>query len=182
MIRFRSCLLVSACLFSLIVGAEQAQEPARSPDGMNNERVGELLEKLELDAIGGEGNWRLVVDGRVVMIITDESADRLRIITPVTAADALTEENLRRVMQANFDSALDARYAIARGTLWGAFIHPLGALDDEAFLLGLGQVVNLANTFGTSYSSGLLMFGGGDSRGLREKELIDELVEKGLAI
>jgi len=180
--RFRFCLLVSACLFSLIVGAEQAQEPASSPDGMNNERIGSLLEKLGLDAVGGDGNWRLVVDGRAVMIITDESADRMRILTPVTAAEALTEENLRRVMQANFDSALDARYALAKGTLWSTFIHPLGALDDEAFLLGLGQVVNLANTFGSSYSSGLLMFGGGDSRGIRERELIDELVKKGLAI
>jgi hypothetical protein len=55
-------------------------------------------------------------------------------------------------------------------------------LDDEALLKGLGQVVNLANTFGSTYSSGLLDFGGGDSRGIQEKELIDHLIEKGLAI
>ncbi len=85
-------------------------------------------------------------------------------------------------MQANFDTALDARYAIAKATLWSTFIHPLRSLDDEALLKGLGQVVNLANTFGSTYSSGLLIFGGGDSRGIQEKELIDHLIKKGLAI
>ena len=52
----------------------------------------------------------------------------------------------------------------------------------KALLKGLGQVVNLANTFGSTYSSGLLIFGGGDSRGIQEKELIDHLIKKGLAI
>lgn len=149
---------------------------------MTNARIAELLARLDADAVGGDGHWRLVLGERAVMVITDAQADRMRIIVPVTAADALEPELLMRLMQANFDTALDARYAIARGTLWSAFIHPLSTLGDEAFLLGLGQAVNLANTFGSSYSSGVLMFGGGDSRGLREKELLEELVEKGLAI
>ncbi|MCZ6664709.1 MAG: type III secretion system chaperone [Gammaproteobacteria bacterium] len=149
---------------------------------MSNQRIGELLANLDLDLSGDDGFWRLVIDGRTVMIITDENADRMRIIVPVTAAEALSEDLLVRVMQANFDSALDARYAIAKDTLWSAYIHPLRSLDDKEFLLGLGQAVNLANTFGKDYSSGLLIFGGGDSRGIREKELLDELVEKGLAI
>ena len=106
----------------------------------------------------------------------------MRIIVPIGPADALEEPLLVRLMQANFDSALDARYAIARGVLWSTFIHPLASLDDAAFLLGLGQTVNLANTFGDSYSSGVLLFGGGDSRGIRERELLEQLIEKGLAI
>jgi len=39
-------------------------------------------------------------------------------------------------MQANFDSALDARYAIAKGKLWSAFIHPLSELNEEQFFSG----------------------------------------------
>ena len=62
----------------------------------------------------------------------------MRIITPVTAADALTEENLYRVMQAKLETALDARYGIAKGTLWSTFVHLLRSLDDEALLKGLG--------------------------------------------
>lgn len=178
----RLCVLVGIGLSGAIVYADEESLSEQAIEGMDSARIGEILEKLELESVGSDGRWRLVLDGRAVMIITDEAADRLRILTPVTAAEALTEDNLRRVMQANFDSALDARYAIAKGTLWSTFIHPLRSLDDESLLLGLGQVVNLANTFGSSYSSGILLFGGGDSGGIRERELIDELVKKGLAI
>ena len=173
----RSLCSILLCVLPLTASADR-----NMPDGMNNQRIGELLANLDLDLSGGDGFWRLVIDGRTVMIITDENADRMRIIVPVTAAEALREDLLVRVMQANFDSALDARYAIAKDTLWSAYIHPLRSLDDEEFLLGLGQAFNLANTFGNNYASGLLIFGGGDSRGIREKELLDELVEKGLAI
>jgi len=149
---------------------------------MTNERVAQLLGRLDLDATGGNGLWSFDLAGRDVTIVTHEAADRMRIFTAVAAADALDEESLRRVLQANFDSALDARYAIAKGVLWSVFIHPLAALDDAELLAGLGQVVNLANTFGGDYTSGLLLFGGGDSGGIRERELIDQLIEKGLAI
>ena len=179
---FRLCLISSACLLGAAASAEQEPKSPMPSEGMNNARIGVLLENLDLGVAGSDGHWRLVVADRDVMIITDEAADRMRIISPIAPSETLTEESLRRVMQANFDTALDARYAIAKGTLWSAFIHPLHALDDEAFLLGLGQVVNLVNTFGSSYTSGLLIFRGGDSGGIRERELLDELIEKGLAI
>lgn len=172
----------------IFVSISDAQTPTPTPtqtitrEPMTNSRIDATLRKLDLEMVGGDGRWRVIVEGREVMLITDESANRMRILTPVVPAADLTEENLRRAMQANFDSALDARYAIAKETLWSTFVHPLGSLDDEALLLGLGQVVNLASTFGSSYSSGLLLFGGGDSRRIRERELIDELIDKGLAI
>jgi hypothetical protein len=81
------------------------------------------------------------------------------------------------MLQANFDTALDARYSVAKGVLWSLYLHPLESLSDEQFLASLGQVVNLAASFGTSYSSGGLSFGGGDS-----SELIQELLDKGLSI
>jgi hypothetical protein len=53
--------------------------------------------------------------------------------------------------------------------LWSAFIHPLSDLSDHQFIDGLAQTVNLAATFGTTYSSGALVFGGGDSQGEQNK-------------
>jgi len=83
----------------------------------------------------------------------------------------------------NFDSALDARYAIAKGVVWGTYIHPLAVLEEKEFISGVGQVVNLALTFGTSYSSGALIFQGGDSQELQQRrQLIDDLLKKGLEI
>jgi len=85
-------------------------------------------------------------------------------------------------LQANFDSALDARYAVANGVLWSAYIHPLSSLQDKQFLEAVGQVVNLTSTFGSSYSSGALIFNGGDSKEIQRRDLIDKLIEKGMAI
>ncbi|MEM7543132.1 MAG: type III secretion system chaperone [Pseudomonadota bacterium] len=172
--------LLSALLLLVSIFSAQAEEMPIAP--MNNARITELLERLDFETVGEDGFWRVVLNGRTMMIVTDENADRMRIMSPVTAADALDQQMLLRLMQANFDSALDARYAIARGTLWSAFIHPLTPLSDEEFLTGLGQVFNLAETFGESYSSGLLIFGGGDSADIREKQVIEELLEKGLSI
>ena len=136
-------------------------------------RVYQLLATDE----GRAGFWRATVAGRSVTIITDENADRMRIISPVAQADSLDPKLMFRMLQANFDTALDARYSIAQGVLWSLYLHPLGSLSDERFLTGIGQVVNLAATFGTTYSSGGLTFGGGDSG-----ELIQDLLEKGLSI
>ena len=86
-----------------------------------------------------------------------------------TEADTLGESLMKRLLQSNFDTALDARYAIAKGMLWSAFVHPLPQLTPDQFASGLGQVVNLAMTFGSTFTSGGLTFGGGDSGALIEE-------------
>lgn len=174
----RTGAIILAAIWLAFAGAS----PAVADDTMNNARLAAVIGRLDENAIGDGGRWRLVVGGRAVMVITDESANRMRIMAHVTAAEALAEGTVMRLMQANFDSALDARYAIAQNTLWSVFLHPLDSLTEHDFIAGLGQVVNLAATFGSSYSSGLLIFRGGDSDALRERELIDELLRKGLSI
>ena len=151
-------------------------------EDMSNARIAELLERLELDIEGADGVWRFIVQGVEVTIITDENADRMRIISPVVDVESLDNDQYKRIMQANFDTALDARYAIAKSYLWSAFIHPLSPLTDRQFIEGIGQVVNLVTTFGTTYHSGSAVFGGGDSQGIEERELIEKLIERGLAI
>ena len=54
------------------------------------------------------------------------------------------------------------------------FIHPLGSLTQEDFLSGVAQVVTAAETFGASYTSGAVVFGGGDSNEIH-KDLLDQL-------
>lgn len=169
-------------LMVLLAGLSLPLSVTAEHQPMTNDRLDTILKRLGSEVIGLPGQWRLVIGGRAVMILTDPDHDRMRIMGHVTAAEALDAELIERLMQANFDTALDARYAIARNTLWSVFLHPLGSLTEHDFLTGLGQVVNLANTFGKSYSSGLLMFRGGDSQSLNEQDLIRELLEKGLSI
>lgn len=149
-----------------------------SPAPMTLDRLAALIEAVDPEAERRGNAFQLHVAEAQVIIVTDPVADRMRILVPVRPAEGLSEADLTRIMQANFDSALDARYAIARGTLWSAFIHPLGPLGREEFLSGLGQTVNLAKSYGTSYASGALVFGGGDSAGIQRK-LIEDLLKKG---
>ena len=99
-------------------------------------------------------------------------------MVPIASVEDVTPEELSRMMQANFDTALDARYAIAQGRVWGVFIHPLGALEREQFLSALAQTVNLARTYGTLYSGGAQHFGGGDSAQLY-RDLFEDLQGRG---
>lgn len=114
-----------------------------------------------------------------LLLVSDPQADRMRIMVPINDAAGLDAKELLRLMQANFDSALDARYAIANDILWGTFIHRLSTLSEIDLLSGIGQTINIADSFGTSYSSGELVYGGGDSQDLQRRQLIDELQKKG---
>ena len=130
---------------------------------MNNQRIGALLGEFQVEVQGKEGFWYIEYKGHPTYVITDEQADRMRVVVQIAPSKDLDKDGLYRMMQANFDSALDARYAIARDVLWSAFIHPLSPLSDDDFRQGFMQAITLAETFGGTYSSGGLQFRGGDS-------------------
>lgn len=176
--RFLRAAVASLVFVATPAIAESDADPGLAAP-MTNARLEQLIRRLDPKATGRPGFWQLTVEERAVLVITDETADRMRIMTPVARAGELPADVLRRLLQSNFDTALDARYAIAQDMLWSAFIRPLGSLQDAEFLAGVGQVVNLALSYGTTYSSGLLMFRGGDSGEIQRRELIDRLLEKG---
>lgn len=141
-------------------------------------RVRETVRRIDPAAKFSEAGAEFKVNGVSLLLVYDINADRMRVIAPVAEAGALTADDLRRLMQANFDSALDARYALAKGYLWATFLHPLSSLDGADFGSGVAQAVNLVTTYGTSYNSGVHVFGGGDSLEAQQ-ELVEELEKKG---
>ena len=164
--------------FSFMLNADEAISSKK----MNNKHLAELIKRLDKNVKGKAGYWTFNIEGKTLHVLTDEKANRMRIISPVGKSAALTKKNLYRLMQANFDSALDARYSIAKDIVWSTYLHPLASLTDKEFIVAVGQVVNLATTFGSSYSSGLLIFQGGDSKEIQRRNLIDQLLEKGLTV
>lgn len=121
------------------------------------------------------------VEGIQLQLVFDANADRMRVMAPVVSAGDLDTEALERLMQANFDSALDARYAIAQGAVWSVFLHRLSSLPLEDFASGIAQSVNLVRTYGTSFQSGAAVYGGGDSAE-EHRELVDDLLRRGRPI
>lgn len=164
--------IVSAGLVGAPVWAQQAEGP------MTLARMQQIVLALDPDAQVSDRSFGLVIEDTAILIVTDPQADRMRAMIPIRSADGLTEADLLRLMQANFDTALDARYAIANGRLWAVFLHPMAALDRDQLILGLGQAVNVAKTYGTLYTGGAAQFGAGDSGGL-QRQLIDRLLDRG---
>ncbi|MEO0603661.1 MAG: type III secretion system chaperone, partial [Myxococcota bacterium] len=114
---------------------------APAPAQMTNDRLNAFLVGV-LGAETAEGiriapnQWSFELLEQPVTVLTDENADRMRIMIPIGPAAGLPPGFAERMLQANFDSALDARYAIARGMVWSTFIHPLSPLDDEQLASG----------------------------------------------
>lgn len=127
---------------------------------MDNERLGELIEEHATVLEGRPGMWRIAYDDHVLFVITDEDHNRMRVMTPVVEQDALDDEDMRIVLAANFDRALDARFALADNFLWSVFLHPLRELTPQLFIDGLEQVKTLSDNYGGSYASSDLFFGG----------------------
>ena len=133
---------------------------------MNNSQLGEIFAKLGTSLEGEAGYWTFEFEGVFMVCVTDEQADRMRIMTPIASLDQVTSEQMTECMAANFDRALDARYCADAENLWGAFIHPLSELSGKLVFSALHQVAGVRNSFGTSYSSGIFQFGGGQTEGL----------------
>jgi hypothetical protein len=125
-----------------------------------------------------QGNsWQFIFQERPFIVVFDEKADRMRMFTPIGPETLLTPDLMRRMLQANFDSALDARYVVGNKLIWSVFIHPLSPLDQDQFASAVIQILNVATSFGNAFSSGLFTYGGGDSAE-ENRKLIEELQKR----
>jgi hypothetical protein len=116
------------------------------------------------DVRGGGGAWEMLFGPVRMACMTDVQYDRMRLIAPIIEIDGLSTQHLVAMLEANFHTALDARYTISDEVVFAAFIHPLSPLSDGELRAALQQVASLVQTFGDDYSSGELVFapGGGE--------------------
>ena len=124
----------------------------------------EVMEKFvaeHVEVIKHSKGFILFTHKKVKMaLISDVKHDRMRIISAITKYPSLNLETKNAVMESNFHLALDARYAVSQDVLYSAYIHPLSSLTKNELKSALSQVSTLAATFGTTYSSGTLVFKG----------------------
>ncbi|MBN4078409.1 hypothetical protein JYT96_00215 [Gammaproteobacteria bacterium AH-315-C21] len=176
------CMVFVLALASPVFSADEDIPNNSEPSSlMTNERLAQLIEKLDDEVEGKPGFWLIHLDEFEAYVITDERAGRMRVMVPILPSEEIEPNMLERLMQSNFDSALDSRYAIANDTLWATFIHPLASLSDDLFISGIAQSVNLAATYGTTYSSGALVFNGGDSAE-QQRNYYQDIIDRANAI
>lgn len=125
---------------------------------MDPEKMTKILTTLNIE-FEQQGNViSFAIQGYNMTIIYDLNADRMRMVTPIVEVKDITQDHIKQAMEANFHTALDARYAISNGIVWAVFIHPLSDLSESLFTSALQQTLFTAATFGKEYSSGILNF------------------------
>ncbi|MEL6865357.1 MAG: hypothetical protein AAFP19_13105 [Bacteroidota bacterium] len=96
--------------------------------GLNNERMKKIMEKEAAGVEGVDGAWQVLFRGHLLIVLTDETNNRMRIFTPVVEEERVGEEEMKEMLQANFHSALDAKYSLYEGFVISVFTHPLKEL------------------------------------------------------
>jgi len=120
---------------------------------MDNEQLGEIFELLSDTIIGVEGNWRMMIADVPMICLTDQFANRMRIVAPIKEVAKASEEEIIACMEANFHTSLDVRYSISEGIICTAFIHPLAELTDEQVVDAIAQIFAAYKTYGSEYTS-----------------------------
>lgn len=151
------CML--CVLFSLLAEAQQ----------MNQEKLYSLIESVSDSTVRTNNNIHFKYKNRMLICVTDEKANRMRIISPIAERSQLDDEILLNALVANFHTALDVKYAISDELIWSVFAHPLRELSASQVKDAIEQVYNANITFGSTYTSTGLIFPGNTQKKNRSK-------------
>ena len=125
---------------------------------MTSAAIGKWLDSYLAEVEGRLGFWRGVREEILVYVFSDETHDRMRIMAPIGELKEFEARTLQVLLQANYDRALDARYALRGREVWAVAVHPLATLAPDDFAAFLDQTVKLVKNTGTTYASSELMF------------------------
>jgi len=157
-LNIRRAYIILVLMFSSLPLLAQTEEPVES--GMTQSKMALIIAELVGEYQGTENNLQFVHNDVLMALISDEKNNRMRIIAPIIEVSNLSDDHLRAAMVSNFHLALDARYAIGNGVLYATYIHPLRELTKDQLQSAVRQVSNLKTTFGSTYTSGELQYGG----------------------
>ena len=152
--------ILKTMLLLLLTGFGNSLLAQSAFDKMTNEKMGKILQRETQEVDGESGRWQVAYLERVLYIITDENANRMRVMTPIIEEAKMAEDSMKKLLEANFDRALDAKYSLYEGYVWSVFTHPLNELTVEQFKDAMKQVATLADRYGSTYSSTDFVFGG----------------------
>ncbi|GIW80620.1 MAG: hypothetical protein KatS3mg105_2427 [Gemmatales bacterium] len=142
-------------MFSLVLATWMATVPLADDlvPRVDLAAFGRLLQKKVRNLQGQPGLWK-ARDGKFQLFIeVDERLNRVRIMIPVRPIDCDDKQLLLTLLSANFDRALEAKYAVNRRMIWSVFSHPFDTLTEADLDNALKQVRQLAENTGTTFSS-----------------------------
>ena len=141
---------------------------------MTTQAMGKLLDSYLGDLEGQPGFWRGVRNEVPVFVFSDDEHDRMRIMAPIGVVEELDADLLHVLLQANYDRALDARYAMRGKELWSVVVHPLATLATDDLPALFDQVTTLVKNTGSTFASTDLVF-----RSFPADQIVIETEEEG---
>lgn len=125
---------------------------------MTTQAMSKLLDSYITDLEGQPGFWRGNRNEVPIFVFSDDEHDRMRIMAPIGVVEELDADLLHVLLQANYDRALDARYAMRGNELWSVVVHPLATLATDDLPSLFDQVVMLVKNTGSTFASTELVF------------------------
>ncbi|MEM9136439.1 MAG: hypothetical protein AAGB01_03700 [Cyanobacteria bacterium P01_F01_bin.42] len=152
-------LAAPSILFTPRTVLVSAQRAENFSDRMTQQKLEDILREIANDVESNRNQVLFSYNDRPLLLLTDTAADRMRVMAPITQLDDVDDDAMTKMMIANFHTALDGRYAVSNGIVYATFIHPLSSLAERDFRSAVDQVANLAQTYGSTYTSGTQLFG-----------------------
>ena len=134
------------CVMTMFAHSTMSQE-------MNQSKLKLILAKKAVVVEESQNSVQYKLDGILIYLVTDENANRMRLMAPVIEQSKLKDKDMVTLMAANFDKALDAKYALYNNFLWSVFTHPLKELQSKQIVDAFYQVKTLVKNYGTTYNS-----------------------------
>ena len=129
------------------------------PDPMSQESLARYIEEIAGSTQTSQNVVEFKYNGVAIACVSDATHDRMRLIAAIAKRDSVEAAHLEILLTANFHTTLDARYALSKGIIYAAFLHPMSTLTREQLASAIRQVAALAQNFGSSYSSDELIYG-----------------------
>lgn len=91
------------------------------------------------------GLWQIETPNtlRLLVLLSDDES-WLRVLIPVAPAQE-AQPFIEQILEANFDSTQESRYALHQGVLWGVFQHNRESLDSADLSMAITRLVSLRN-------------------------------------
>ncbi|MGB5712233.1 MAG: CesT family type III secretion system chaperone [Waterburya sp.] len=90
-----------------------------------------------------EEAWQVKNSQIHLLVILSEDRSWLRLLSPIASASA-AQSLLSQLLEDNFDTTQQVRYALNQNVLWGVFHHPLASLTPEDLESAIASLLALA--------------------------------------
>ncbi len=87
-------------------------------------------------------SWQVETSKFRLLVLLSEDNSWLRILLPIGDARS-AEQFFDKLLEANFDTTLETRYAVHQNVLWGVFQHNLNTLTSADFSAAVARLLAL---------------------------------------